>query len=114
MSEDLEGKSVPELEQRLDEQRQTCIGLLEEMAREFGTRPDASSVLFARFNALLEMMLTPEARVVFEIRAEESMETMMKLALAELRQQKLTAGIAVQGPGGSASPVGKLFVPGRG
>lgn len=113
MSEDLEGKSVPELEQRLDEQRKVCIGLLEEMAREFRTRPDAASVLFTRLNTLIEMILTPEARLIYEIRAEESMETMMKLAMAELRQQKLTSGIAVQGPGGSAAPLGKLFVPGQ-
>jgi len=111
VSEDLEQKSVPELEQMLDGRRKACVALLEEMGRDFRTRPDASSVLFTRFNTLLEMLFDEKGRLIFEIKAEMSMETMMKLALAELRQQRLTAGIGVQGPGGVA-PIGKLIVPG--
>lgn len=107
MSEDLEKLSIAELEQRLDAQRKTCIGLLQEMGRNYQRNPDASSVLFVRLNTLIDMMLSDEGRLIYEIRAEEAMENMMRLAMSELRQQQLTSPLTPKGPGG----VG-LFVPG--
>lgn len=71
-----------------------------------GARPDSGSVAMARINTLIDMALSPEERLHYDIAFEHHMVALLTQCLTEIRQRKLAEGAAV--PPGN----GKLIVPG--
>lgn len=69
-----------------------------------GAVPGSASILSARLEALVDMLLSPDARLAFELEFEGRLEGVLNECLADLRQQALVAKDPNTRPSGLVMP----------
>ncbi len=95
--------ALVEMRQRLTKTRKTNEGKYRAILAQ-GATPSPIGILAARLDALLELALSPEARLAFDLAFEDRMTGVLNECLANLREQR------VQLPPGAARQSG-LIVP---
>lgn len=90
MSEETE-TPVEDLTKSLERVKQSNQDKYTAIVRE-GGRIDPASVMGLRFETFLDTFLGDEDRLAFELNFESRLQDQLNTALAQLRQQKLTAG----------------------
>jgi hypothetical protein len=71
-----------------------------------GATPSPIGILAARLEALLAMLLSPEARLAFDLEFEERMTGVLNECLVDLRQQQLQPEKIARSPAGLIVPPG--------
>ena len=94
--------SSEELEKTLARVRQSNQDKYTVIARD-GGRIDPASIMGLRFETFLDTFLDDNDRMSFELNFETRFQEQLNVALAQIRQAKITSGTSSQG----------LFVPGK-
>lgn len=94
--------STEDVQKELDRLRQSNQDKYTAVGRE-GRAISPASVMALRFETFLDTFLGDEDRTAFEVNFESRFNTQLNEVLAQIRQEKLTAGTNPQG----------LFVPGK-